>query len=236
MNIDEKDIAICSSAFGPRYTPMLDRLVESINKIHPNAKQFIYRERLPKNSKPHDGKHGSMYGFKIHAIQEALDAGYKKIVWLDSACILVNDIRRVFDYSKKHGIVSCADENLIWKHCNDSALKHFGITREEAKEKKLRFAAGSFYAFDFDVSLCKELFATWKESERLGLFGQSTDRWEDSGGPSGHRHDETCFGLSLWKHNLEYCTQTECGYSCCDYLPPGIPVCPELIVTKKHFK
>jgi len=236
MNIQEKDIAFCSSAFGKQYVPMLDRLIESINKIHPNAKQFIYRDRLPKNSKPHYGNDGSMYGFKIHAIQEALDAGYKKIVWLDSASILVNDIRRVFQYCKTHGIVASNDASFIWTNCNDSALKHFGITREEAKEKGLKFAAGSFYALDFDEPLCRQVFETWKESERLGLFGKSTDRWEDSGGPSGHRHDETCFGLSLWKHNLEYCTGQESGYCCCEYLPPGIPACPELIVTKKHFK
>lgn len=233
MNIEQKEIAFCSSAFGKNYLPMLDRLIVSIHKTHPNSKLFIYRDQLPRNSKPHKD---SMYGFKIHAIQEAVDAGYKKIVWLDSSCILVNDIRRVFQHCKTHGIVASNDANFVWTNCNDAALRHFGITREQAKQIGLHFAAGSYYVLDFDIPLCREVFETWKESERLGLFGKSTDRWEDSGGPSGHRHDETCFGLSLWKHNLDYCTGEESGYCCCEYLPSDIPACPELIVTKRHFK
>lgn len=225
MNINESEIAFCSVGFGSRYVPMLDRLVESLNTIHPNSKKYIYRNSYPLNSKTHEE---SMYGFKVHSVQEALNDGYTKIVWLDAACILIKDIRRIFEHCNTHGILAIQDDNLLGKYASNRSLEHFSLSREEAYNKKYHFAGGSFYAFDFNVKLCRDIFNTWKEAESLGLFGSTKE--EAAGKLQGHRHDETCFGLSLYKHGSTFCDRIKCGYECCD------GDCPEKIIIKKHFK
>ena len=228
MEIKDSEIAFCSVAFGyndKRYVEMLDRLIESLNKIHPESKQYIFRDVYPGGSKTHEE---SMYGFKVHAVQSALNDGYKKIVWLDSACIITKDIKRIFKHCDKYGVLAVSDDNLLGNFCSDKALQHFNINREEAINKKYKFASGSFYAFDFNIQLCLDIFNTWKECENLGLFGSTQD--ESSGKLQGHRHDETCFGLSLYKHGSNYCDRMDCGYECC------ADDCNEKIIIKRHFK
>jgi hypothetical protein len=237
MNIIESDIAFCSVGFGQRYVPMLDRLSESLTKIHPTSKKYIYRDALPPNSRQHED---SMYGFKVHAIQAAIDDGYKKVIWLDAACYLVNDIRNIFQYCEKYGALAVQDASLLSRHALDESLSHFGLTRSEACSLNLYFAGGSFYAFDFDNPWSRDIFDSWKEAEAMGLFGKANDgnpiqNSNYTHGPScfgcqfqTHRHDEVCFALSLYKHGSTWCLSHECGYCCEDE--------SKRIIVKGHFK
>src|SRR5688572_9490313 len=136
-------IAFCSVAFGdPRYIEQQNRLIQSIWKYYPTgAEQIHWTHNLPVTSKPFLQ---SLYGFKVHAVKHLLDLGYKKIVFFDPAMIVVDKIDFYFDLCEEHGVVAVMDDTKL--PASNSALKHFGYTREDIRGFHL--VGGSMYVFN----------------------------------------------------------------------------------------
>lgn len=188
-----KPIAFVSCAFkDPRYIEQQARLIESINKHHPEAHGFHWTDQLPPGSPPFLE---SLYGFKVHAVMHAYSEGYERILFLDPACILLDRIDFLFDLCRKHGVVAVKDDNKL--PASNAALEYFHYRREDIANFHL--VGGSVYAFDMYYS--KSVFMEWYKAERNCIFGSQTEAASER--LQGHRYDETCMALSLYRHGFE---------------------------------
>lgn len=187
-----KPICFVSAAFNEkRYIEQQTRLIESIDKYHPEAEGFHWTDELPPGAQPFLN---SLYGFKVHAVMHAYNEGYERILFLDPACILLDRIDFLFELCPRHGVVAVKDDNKL--PASNSALSHFGYRREDIAD--LHLVGGSVYAFNMYYS--KQVFKEWYKSERFGIFGSQTEASSER--LQGHRYDESCMALALHKHGF----------------------------------
>lgn len=210
-----KDFVFVSVAFGPLYVEQQDRLKESILAIYPDANLLFWRECLPEKSKPFLD---SLYGFKVHAIQEAIDKGFKRVLWLDPAMILCRHI----DWIGDHMMVAVKDENKLSQYISDWYLESNLLSRKAVEKDHL--VGGSLYYFDFNFVTAQSIFKKWKSDEANGCFGSQEE--EASGKLQGHRADESCMALSIILMDQKPLSPDRVGYCTGD----------NPVFIKKHFK
>lgn len=133
----------------------------------------------------------SLYGFKPHAIQMAIDTGYKKIIWLDPSVLPTTGIQVLIDALDTHPIIVRSGEEPLAKMCNAKSKKWFGVTDEDIKNEKT--VAGTVYGFNFNDPKAIEVFNLWKRAEEEGIFGTQDDFM------AGHWADEACMALAMYK-------------------------------------
>jgi hypothetical protein len=215
-------IAFCSFAFGYGYCQTQIRLKASISNVYPDAAFFFYNDRRQnqigdaslgdepgveskvgwENNFPFTGPppgcrpfHQSIYGFKPHLVQAALDAGHKKIVLLDPSMILLGKLDKFQSLASERGVLAFED-CLLNGAISNKCLQYFGVSRESLGEKRL--VGGSFYYFDFDTALCRTIFDEWKSAEAAGIYGSQHEL--SFAGLQGHRADEAVMSMLLYKH------------------------------------
>lgn len=211
-----KDVVFVSGAFGDqRYIDQQIRLGKSLYLLYPKNAKYFWTNEFPDGTKPFDE---SMYGFKPHIIDHVRKLGNKKIVFFDPACILVDKVDYYFDIMPDYGVIAAMDDNLLCNYCGDAAYEYFGITRQHSKEMCQHLVGGSLYVFDFDIPLCCDIFDTWLQAEKNGIFG----KWDTP----GHRNDESCMALSLYKHGSRPTPYDLARYN---------DVCNPIVI-KIHFK
>lgn len=211
----EKEIAFVSCAFGDqRYKDQQARLIESIDRTNPGSVGFHWTDELPPGAQPFLN---SLYGFKVHAVLHAYNEGYRKIIFLDPACIVQGDVQFYFTLCQKHGVVAIKDDNKLM--VSNTALEHFRMSRPDAEQ--LHLVGGSLYVFHFPYS--EDVFRTWYFAERSGIFGSQYEAASER--LQGHRYDEACMALALHKHGFGP-VATDVG----SYNFEGATV------TKSHFK
>lgn len=215
-------VAITSQSMGDAYIIQQQRLKESILSVYPDGELLFWVDSYPEGAKPFLD---SLYGFKPHAVQAALDAGFTKVVWCDTAIILHDKIDFYDEFMKEHGgVIAIQDDSALINVTSDYCLQYFEWDRPDLKDRHL--VGGSFLYFDFEIEGCKKVFNKWRDAEQRGIFGS---QWEESAGKlNGHRADETVLAMSLYywgfkpfthKYDTRYCTGAF-----------------NTIVTKKHFK
>lgn len=212
-------LAVCSLSFGHEYNWRLDRLKASLEKTNPDVPFFYYKDQLPKASKPYNE---SLYGFKPHLIQEQINKGFEQVIYLDATMIVHGKLDWYNDAAKEYGgVLAVQDDNKLDRFVSDRALDAFHFTRDDAKE--MHMVGGSFYYFDILQYTANQVLAKWWHAEHDGLFGSQRD--EAAGKLQGHRHDEACMALCLYKHGTKPFTgDTQYNYS------------SGSILTKSHFK
>lgn len=188
------DFCFLSVAFGPRYIEQQTRLHQSLQTVHPCINHIAWTDAYPPGSRLHKD---SLYGFKPHAVQYALDQGYKRIVWLDTAIVLQQPIDYYWSLTGKFGVLAAKDDNALSKHIGQKALDYFGNPSLEG----MHLVGGSLYVFDFNLPLCYRIFNRWLFAEEDGMFGSQQE--QSSGQANGHRHDESCMAMSLYKSGSE---------------------------------
>lgn len=192
------EIAFCSIALTVRgewrYSWRLGRLKESILTHYPDASLFLWNDALPAGARSFDE---SMYGFKPHCIKAALDAGFKKIAWIDCTAVVQDKLEYYDQFTAEHGgVLAVQDDNKLTGFCSDRALKYINKPRKYLEDKHL--IGGSFYYFDFNYPKCSVIFNEWLSTEKKGLFGSMVEQCSER--LQGHRSDETMLSLLLYKH------------------------------------
>lgn len=210
------DFAFLSVAFGPRYVEQQQRLHQSILNFYPSSTHLYWTDCMPPGAREHKE---SLYGFKPHAVQHALDLGFKKIIWLDPACILVDKI----DYYFELGIpvMAVRDDNKLSNYIGQSALMWYSLV-SVSEDKHL--VGGSIYVFDFTHPDCEPIFRMWYDAEIAGVFG--SQKQQASGKINKHRNDESCMAMALYLN----------GYEPTPYDIARYDKVPNPIVKKEHFK
>lgn len=186
---------------------------------HSEAQQFVledcnvdllyFRDQLPtKNGIVTEDIVGtfqkSLYGFKPHAIQKAIDAGYKKVIWFDPSVMPCSPIEFLIDSLDTHPMIVRTGDALINPMVNDKAVKWFDINREELNN--VHHIGGTIYGFNFNSDTVMRVFALWKQAEEAGIFGDQDDFM------AGHWADEACMVLAMHKCGVPQYWETKFHY------------------------
>jgi hypothetical protein len=209
------DFIFISVAFGPRYVEQQKRLHESILQFYSADHHIQWTDTLPPGSKSHSE---SLYGFKVHAVKHALDKGYKRIIWVDPACIVKKPVEYYFELGLP--IIAAKDDNLLKNHIATSKLMWWSATIVPAA---WHLVGGSLYVFDFTHPDCEKIFNIWYACEQAGGFGSQKELSSER--INKHRSDESCLAMALYTNGYE---------------PIGCDVAQycsgDMIIDKKHFK
>lgn len=210
------DFIILSVAFSNRYVDQQTRLHKSILNFYSPDHHIAWTDKLPPGSKSHKE---SLYGFKVHAVNYALDKGHKKIIWLDPACILQHPIDHWFsEYMPP--IIAVKDDNMLDKMIGMKAMEYYG----NPDITGWHLVGGSLYVFDFNKPVTHEIFNQWFKSEADGIFGSQVEQSSEK--INGHRNDESCMAVAMYGHGIE-----PVGHDMARYNQNE-----DSIIIKKHFK
>ena len=170
------------------------------------------------------------WGFKPWAVQDAIEAGYESILWLDSSIWACRPLEPLFEYIEDTGSMFVRDAYTTGQWCTDAALPTLGTTREELLTVPHIWAAS--------IGLCVhderavEFQREWLRLSRDGItfHGSGTnDKGQVSSDPrvKGHRHDQTAASFLAWKLGMEMIPwhHPENGFIVAESVDPGPPVC-----------
>lgn len=192
---------VVSVAFRNPYD-MFQRLqLRALNKFNTDIDLFMFTDEYPISAtdKTNDSEYfkSSYYGFKPHAIRQAINKGYNHILWLDSALVPIKDISFAFEKIKEDGMLLNYAEGLAGDNCKQSVLDYFNVTKEELNSNGIYYAGGSMYGFDFTNDLTKKTFELWEQAEKDGCFGYGMDLI------NGHKTDEVCMSICQYKTGIK---------------------------------
>lgn len=209
----KKTDVICSFASGGRepYNKMLLRLIDSAVE-HWHGDMLVYspdhwldeykgvriNKGWPKPKGIASLTHSEMpYQFKTALIQEALEMGYERIIWLDSSMQLKKDLTPLFG-----GINGMTFfENLghpTWKYISDSALdmlRSDGFMNEESTHHDIKDIPQVWGgAFAIDIRQCWIFF---EDLKFYSLNGSFKEGGSNRTGFITHRHDQAVMSVLL---------------------------------------
>lgn len=186
------DLIFLSVAFGVQYIEQQTRLRKSIYYTEETAARKFWVNEYPSGSKTHKE---SLYGFKVHAIRHALERGFRRIIWLDTACILQQPVEYWFTLNQP--VLAARDDNTLDKCIGDKALKYYGNPDIEG----MHLVGGSVFVFNFNHPDCHKIFDHWAKAEADGIFGSQQE--QASGKINRHRNDESCMSMTLYQNGYE---------------------------------
>ncbi len=163
---------------------------------------MVWTNDFPPGSPTHDQV---PYAFKPFAIQAARDAGYTKILWMDSKCYILSQVTPIEEALEKDGYWFVEDGMTVGEWSKDSALPLFGITREEGFG--MNVIAAKHFALNFEHKIARDFFDAYMgyavDNDGEAYIGP----WTNENGEAstdkrvrGHRHDQVCG--SVVRHKL----------------------------------
>lgn len=177
-----------------RYLGQEQKLRDTVKKHCPEADVFTFHEYSEIGGPSHQQ---SPYSFKVHAIENVKNRGYKLIFWCDSIVRLRMSIDDLIPLIRNVGVYLQADGWKVGIWANDRSLQYFGVTRDQSMEIEAIYAC--IMAFDFNNPIAHEFFARWKKASEDGIFigNWKNDLKTESQDERcrGHRHDQTCAEL-----------------------------------------
>lgn len=191
---DSQTKAIINFASG-RYLKGQQRLDESLLKVGFDGTFLSWTQEASIGSPIHKD---NPYAFKIYAFEQALRAGYTKILWVDASIWAVKPLDPIWDALDEHGYMKQYAGHLCGTWSSDKQLEYFGVTRDEAMKLEM-YGNGGFLALDFDVTIAAEFFKRWKQAMLDGMFigSWNNDNNCESADPrcKGMRHDMSAGSL-----------------------------------------
>lgn len=178
---------IVSVAFRNPYVQHMDKLVEFIKNDAQPVDMLFFKDELPSKDGiikedivTHFQK--SLYGFKPHAIQQAIEMGYEKIIWLDPSILPTVSLKVLIDALDEHPMVVRTGDAPITKMTNARVKKWFDVT--DADLEGVKHIGGTIYCFNFNNLKTREVFDLWRLAEIEGMFGDQDefmkgDCWAD---------------------------------------------------------
>lgn len=173
------------------------------------------------------------YGFKVYAIQQAIEAGYTSVLWLDSSCYAIGNLTPVFDSLERDGMIFQEAGHMLGTWSTDAQLQYFGMTRDEAMNVGMIGNAG-FLGFDFTNPIAERFFVMWHKAMMDGMFKGSWTNLEQecSYDPRcrGSRHDMTCSSALVYLMRLGHLAKR--GDEWLQYAAPEDTVLNDTILIK----
>lgn len=187
-----------------RYMKNLNRLRAACEIYCPTTPLLSFTDYKEIGSPRHEEVN---YGFKVYATRKALEAGFTKIIWLDSAVYPILPIHGFLDLlNEKEGLLFFDNIGLpLGEWVSDRCLAHYDIDRQFAMN--LKQTMGCLFAFDINTPLG---VAFWNKFEKDAINPQITNgAWTNEALQvsknalvRGHRHDQSIASCIL--HQLSY--------------------------------
>lgn len=221
-----KDVIVSFASKGrERYDQMLLRLIDSV-KEHWKGDMLVYspdhelseykgitiHKGWPKPKGIQSFTHSEMpYQFKTALIQEAIEKGYERIIWLDSSMQLKKDLTPLFDSPMTffhnlghptHKYLSENAEMLLRRYYDDNGLTWIPIY-------DIPQVWGGAFSLDLSKTITHIFFEELKEFSVNGSFKDGTSSRSQF---VAHRHDQSVMSVLAYKK--------------CWLLPYGEILCP----------
>lgn len=164
------------------------------------------------------------YAFKTYAIKNALDKGYKKILWLDASIYAIKDISPAWNIIENEGYLMQEAGWFCGQWANDKCLEYFNITRDEAMTMPMYGNAG-LLGLNFENETAINFFELWHKSSQDGIFKGS---WNNNNKTEsndtrclGHRHDMVAGSIIANKLKMRYIPSNQImQYGCAPHIKP----------------
>lgn len=199
-----------------RYLRGQERLRQSIQKYAPDIEFIAYQSERQISAPLHKS---NPYAFKTFAFMEAFKRGYDQVIWLDSSCVLVDDIEPIWAKINEQGYIMQQAGHMVGTWTNDNALNVMNITRDEAMNMEMYGNAG-FLGLDFNNYTAVEFLKKWHNASQAGLFigNWNNDMKTESKDErcKGHRHDMSIGSIIANKLGMKYVSGNEWLH----YAPP----------------
>jgi hypothetical protein len=190
-------------------------MIDSIKKIYPDANMMMWATESRDSAHPsasvppgYTNHATSTYGFKVHCVRNCIDAGYKKVIFLDAAMTLQAPLDSIMSLAHKHGVLATVGGAELQNVTSDRCLEFIEKTREDVTG--IQMVGGSIYVFDFTNPVAMKVFEYWENLEHNGMFGSEEDH--SRGRLQGHRQDETCMALAMHEYGIPIVGYDEIGY------------------------
>lgn len=186
-----------------RYVQNLARLSESLRtNFDGDFLGFIGEASV--GAPPHEQ---NPYAFKIYAFQKAIDAGYTQVLWLDSSCFAIKNVKPIFEEIEKSGYIMQEAGHYMGTWTNDKALAYFGVTRDEAMTM-LMYGNAGFLGLNFEHGIANAFFDKWRAAMAGGCFkgewNNDNHTESDDERCKGHRHDMSCGSIIANQLGMKY--------------------------------
>lgn len=138
------------------------------------------------------------YQFKPFAILEAIERGYKKVLWCDSTIRMVKNPTKLFDVAAERGIVVFDNLGFPLKNwLSDQAQKSLCIPDNDLENMAQIMAC--CILFDFNVTNTNKILNMWIEGSLDGSFQRGESLRP---GYRGSRHDQSYLSGLLQRMNF----------------------------------
>lgn len=191
------DSVILNVGVGNWYPRGTERLVRSLN-YHGWEHDIMTFNRWPNLY----FEQSSPYHLKASGFIEAINAGYKKIIWMDCSAWALKTPLPILNVLNEQGYYFQKSGYNCAQTCNDFSLKYFGIDRDTA-EGYADTSTGVF-GVNLDNPQAKEFIERWLQSCRDGVFLGSRLHDNQSTDPRFlfHRQDQSAASLIINKMQL----------------------------------
>jgi len=170
---------------------------------------FLGFNEYPKGCPTHQE---SPFAFKYYCIRDALENGYKRILWLDSSVIIKKNLDDAFNRINTDGYFFLYNHDL-GSYCHDKALKTLNITREESFT--MPCMQGTNFGLNFNYKVIYDFFGDMMQLANDGITfpGPHNNNMllaSKDTRVKGHRHDQTAmsviairYGMNKWIYGGE---------------------------------
>ncbi len=202
MELSKLTPCIISAGIGGWYPTGVKRLERSLVMHGYAGDTLLWKDEYPPGSPSHND---NPYAFKIYSFLEAINKGYKVILWLDASFWNIKTPHELFDIIQEYGIFGFRTGYNCAQTCSDAALEWSGFTRDEA-ETLPEIATGAV-GLNLDNPDGKKVFDLWKEGCDKGLFKSNRSHdIKDSADPRflHARQDQQIFSLAVHMCGLKF--------------------------------
>jgi hypothetical protein len=217
-----------------RYSKNLERLKERMREFRMDLLAFTDYSEIGSPT------HAELnYGFKAYAIQKALDLGYTKIVWIDSAVYPVASLDKFLNYLDTHGLMFFENigHNLgYW--CSDVLLTCFCMDREEAFE--IPQTMGGLFGLNFEYAETHEFWNKYKQMNTTKTLANGS--WTNKNlevsrdaRVRGHRHDQAIASCILYALGYKYLNPMQTFLACCDWYNSDLQISKDVCFHLKSY-
>lgn len=112
------------------------------------------------------------YQFKPFMVAEALELGYRKIIWCDSTIRVHQNPDPLWELAAKHGIVAWNNEgHELHKYIPDHQIAWLGLKDyTEVKHREMFQIMACCIVFDFDHPKTMQIFEKWIQGAKENCF------------------------------------------------------------------
>jgi hypothetical protein len=180
-NSSSRERIIVSCGIGQPYIDDFSITTQNCDRFCPEAWKLYYSdypEGCPSQSE-------QQYAFKVYALDQAIQAGFRYILWIDSSLAPVAPITPLWERVAADGWYAAPQFNGIttndpWRHwasekeatlaewCSDKALSIFGIARSQTK--RIPIVLTGLVGLDMLNPLAARIWITHKALYEAGVF------------------------------------------------------------------